>query len=97
MEEAVFNQAQTIMQTNSHPPAPAGKIINPLAGLVHCDMCGSSMVMRPYSGSNQPPTLICTVQSCKNVSSYFDLVEARLLDFLRDWIEEYKAEWNRRG
>ncbi|MBX6396190.1 MAG: recombinase family protein [Alicyclobacillaceae bacterium] len=96
VDEETFRRAQEILRANSHPPAPAGKISNPLAGLIRCDMCGSSMVLRPYSGKNTPPTIICQTQGCRNVSSYFHLVEERLLQSLREWLSSYKAQWEQR-
>lgn len=96
IDEDTFRRAQEIMSENSHPPAPAGKISNPLAGLIRCDMCGASMIMRPYTGKNTLPTIMCPTQGCRNVSSYFHLVEERLLQALQDWLVSYKAQWEQR-
>jgi DNA invertase Pin-like site-specific DNA recombinase len=95
IDEVTFWRAQELLKENGHPPIPAGKISNPLAGLIKCDMCGGAIVLRPYSGKNNktPPTLICQSQYCKNVSSYYHLVEERLLQSLRDWLKSYKAQW----
>ncbi len=95
IQEAVFNQAQEIMKEKTHLPAPSGKIRNPLAGLVKCDLCGAAMVLRPYNeiGRKTPDTLMCSTQYCKNVSSYMYLVEERLLEGLNNWISSYKEQW----
>ncbi|HHY66102.1 MAG TPA: recombinase family protein [Alicyclobacillus sp.] len=92
VDEETFRRAQEIMREHSHPPAPTGKISNPLAGLIRCDMCGGSMVLRPYSGKNEP-MIICPRQGCKNVGSYFHYVEDSLLQSLKDWLSSYKAQW----
>jgi site-specific DNA recombinase len=91
IEEEVFNRAQEIMKDNSHPPAPKGKVSNPLAGLIRCGMCGGAMVLRPYGG-RQPDSLICSTQACKNVSSYFYMVEERVLQGLESWLSSYKEQ-----
>lgn len=93
VDEETYRKAQEIMKEHSHPPAPAGKISNPLASLIRCDMCGGSMVLRPYSGKSTPPTIICPTQGCRNVSSYFHLLEERLLQALQEWLKSYKAQW----
>lgn len=91
ISEKVFQKAQEIMKENGHAPVPRGHISNPLASLIKCDMCGGAIVLRPYGGKN-PPTLICTTQDCRNVSSYYHMVEQRLLDGLKTWVSSYKAE-----
>lgn len=88
----MWDRAQEIMASNSNHTGPRGVISSSLAGIVKCELCGKAMVRRPYS-SNQPPSLICTTRGCKNISSAFELVEARIIDGLRLWIEGYKAQW----
>ncbi|RAV22241.1 recombinase family protein [Paenibacillus contaminans] len=95
IDEAQYNLAQQYMNENGHPPAPAGKISNPLASIVKCGICGAAVVLRPYRGKNKttPSTLMCSTQYCKNVSSYYHLVEERLLESLKEWLSTYKAQW----
>ncbi|KKX54435.1 recombinase family protein [Brevibacillus borstelensis] len=92
IDEDTFALAQTIMEENRHTPLPKGKISNPLAGLIRCDMCGGPMVLRPY-GEKNPAAMICPAQDCVNVSSYFHVVEDRLLRSLQEWLKSYKAQW----
>lgn len=75
----IWDKAQAIMQTRTHAPAPAGVISSSLAGLIRCELCGRSMVRRPYT-RNQAPSLMCTNPTCKNISSAHDLVEERILE-----------------
>lgn len=98
IDEITFKRAQEIMNENSHPPAPAGKISNPLAGLIKCDICGAAIILRPYGGKKTakkktPPMLMCSSSQCRNVSSYLHLVEERLLQALGEWLKSYKAQW----
>ena len=51
------------------------------------------MVRRPYSGRNQPDTLMCAYTSCDNVSSALHLVEARILKSLSEWLSDYRLQW----
>ncbi|WP_274363744.1 recombinase family protein [Paenibacillus thermotolerans] len=95
IDDITFKRAQNIMQENSHPPAPKGKVSNPLAGLIRCDMCGSPMQYRPYKRTPRP-SLICQTQGCPNVSSYFDIVEEKLLEGLQVWLQSYRDQWGAR-
>jgi gas vesicle protein len=95
VEEQTYRLAAKILEENGHSPAPAGKISNPMAGIVKCEVCGAAIVYKPYSGRNSqtPASLLCSTQYCKNKSSYFYLVEEKLLKALQDWLSAYKAEW----
>ena len=94
VDEAVFLAAQDLIAQKGPPPVQSENIVkNPLAGLLVCGKCGRRMVRRPYSHHNTPPTLMCAATSCANVSSAFALVEKRVLDGLREWLEDYRLEW----
>lgn len=94
IDEKTFNTAQQFMAKN--PPRPLrekGAVKNPLAGLVMCGKCGKRMVRRPYAKKGQEPTLMCQDPHCDNVSSNLSVVERRVIDALRDWVTEYKVQW----
>ncbi|MFD0868814.1 recombinase family protein [Paenibacillus residui] len=91
VDEKTWEKAQEILESKDITPAPTGIITNPLAGLIRCDICGRSMVRRPYH--NRPAAIMCATSLCKNVSSELDLVEDRLLEGLRIWLKDYKAQW----
>lgn len=86
----IFNKAQNILKSRSHIPYNS-RIVNPLAGLIVCENCGSSMVMRTYS--NSAPHIIC-YRKCGNKSSRFDLLEDRILYSLKKWMTNYSLDWN---
>ncbi|MET3846843.1 recombinase family protein [Paenibacillus sp. OAE614] len=92
VSKELWDKAQEILNSRTHAPAPAGVVTSSLAGLIKCELCGRSMVRRPYT-SNQPPSLICNTPTCKNISSAFELVEERILEGLKKWLKEYKAQW----
>ena len=90
-----FKKAQDILRRKYHVPYQlVHGVTNPLAGLIRCGKCGSSMVLRPYT--KQKPHLICYSKDCSNKSSRFEFVEDRVLDGLKSWLREYKAEWGKR-
>lgn len=94
VDVGVWETAQANIEKN--PPRPIGDrntVKNPLAGLVVCGMCWHKMVRRPYPG-DYPASLICAVQSCKNVSSALDLVEQRVIDALSDWLGDYRLKFD---
>lgn len=91
--EEEYVKAQTRLSSKYHVPYQlVNGIKNPLAGLIRCDICGASMVLRPYS-HQQYPHLIC--QHCSNKSTRFMHVEDKLIQGLREWLAQYKADWKR--
>lgn len=96
IDENIFNLAQKYLAENPSLPVPNRyKIKNPLAGLIECGMCGRNMNRRPYPKS--PSSLMCVGPTCPNVSSPLHLVEKKLLQILKDWLEVYKLEIKKQG
>ncbi|NQX67944.1 recombinase family protein [Paenibacillus alba] len=93
--EDTFYKAQEILYGSPQRSAPSKKLSNPLAGIIRCGMCGGAMQRKPYRGRNNqtPPSLICSTQYCKNVGSYFDIVEKKIILGLKQWLAEYKSRW----
>jgi DNA invertase Pin-like site-specific DNA recombinase len=90
----IWQKAQDILKSKYHVPYQLENgISNPLAGLIRCELCGSSMILRPYIG--QQPHIKCYNRFCKNKSSRFTYVEEKLLVGLKTWLVQYKAEWNK--
>jgi hypothetical protein len=90
----VFAKAQEMISQN--PPRPVGEkhvVKNPLAGLLRCGKCGRSMSRRPYQ-SGYPDTILCAIPECSNVSSHFSIVENRVIEALKEWLQGYKLDWN---
>lgn len=94
VSEETFNIAQDYLDSNrKRPLGESGKLTNPLAGLVYCSKCGHAMVRRPYDRPGSRASLMCHDTACDNIGSYFDIVEERILDALRDWVENYKTHY----
>lgn len=70
---------------------------NPLANLVKCAFCGHNMSRRAYytsctkNGDLHKDTLLCRTMGCKNVSSDLDIVEERILKYLKIKLENYET------
>lgn len=100
IDDATFSLAQEyISQNPPHPIGEKNKIMNPLSGLVVCEKCGKKMVRRPYSNKKQADTLLCADTACDNISSALKSVEERVLRSLREWLAEYRLQWeaNKKG
>lgn len=93
VSKELFEKAQAILKGKYHVPFQLiNGITNPLAGLIKCELCGASMIYRPYK-HQQYPHLLCINPQCKNKSSRFEYVEQRLLDGLTAWLENYRVQW----
>lgn len=89
-----FEQVQEILLTKHHLPYKfANGVVNPLAGIIRCDMCGNSMVYKKYN-HQQYPHLICCNNQCKNKSCRFEYVERRIIEGLQLWLNDYRRQWD---
>lgn len=90
ISESDFELAQKLLYNNRSRTYKKGYTIqNPLSGLIKCKKCNHNMVRRPYK-NKQPDSLICQTASCNNVSSMLFLVENKVLEILREKLNEYK-------
>lgn len=51
------------------------------------------MQRRPYAKSGKPATLICSNPKCDNVSSKLYIVENKIIESLKIWLENYKFDY----
>lgn len=81
---------------SKHTPAVVNNktIQNPLVGIVVCAKCGKLMQRRPYKARGWEPTLICPNTKCDNVSSKLCIVEEKIILSLKDWLKDYKIDYN---
>lgn len=92
IDDETFQKAQELLKDKYHVPYQLENgITNPLAGLIRCEMCGASMVYRPYM--TQAAHLMCYNRFCENKSSRFEYVEDKLVMALEHLLEALKAEW----
>lgn len=88
ISQELFDEAQKIRLTRTHPPTYTGELRNPFAGLIYCKNCGSA-IQRQFSkkGGNR---LLCTNTSCTR-SIRTEYVEKYLLDFLKQILADYET------
>ena len=93
IDEDTWNIVQSKRVLNN-PPVPHNNIVkSPLAGLVYCSKCGKPMQRRPYNKADKPATLICNNPRCDNVSSKLYIVEEKIIQALKIWLENYKINY----
>ena len=98
ISEEVFYKAQEFIRNNrARPVGERHTVKSPLAGIVICAKCGHRMVRRPYNDRDYPDTLMCADTACDNVSVALHLVEERILESLRDWLDSFRLEWEIEG
>lgn len=89
-----YQRAQEILSKKYHVPYQLENgITNPLAGIIKCKKCGTSMVLRPYKEKDDQ--LMCYAH-CGNKSSKLKYVEHQLIAALNEWLEKYKAQYDTR-
>lgn len=91
--EEEFAKVQDMLAGKYHSPYQlVNGLRNPLAGLIKCGLCGMSMIYRPYA--NQKAHFICYNKQCHNKSSRFEYVEKAVLNGLKLWLRQYRAQWD---
>ncbi len=96
-EPIIDTKTWELVQEKRKQHAPKVKhsnsIQNPLVGLVFCEKCGKPMQRRPYTKSDKPATLICSNSKCDNISSKLYIVEDKIIETLKIWLENYKVDY----
>ncbi len=86
ISQHTWTAAKAAMARRAHAPVPGRrKLVNPLAGLLRCGVCGRTLVQLPQ-GSHGAPLLLCPTVKCPTVASRRDVVEQALLSALRQWL-----------
>jgi hypothetical protein len=80
ISQEIYDKGQIIKRSRFTTPVKLGtELVNPLAGLVMCKICGSKMCRRPYQ--KQIAHIICP-NKCGNKSARFEYVENRVIEGL---------------
>lgn len=91
-----FSLVQETIKRRTRAPLKADlSLKNPLSGLVFCGKCGSIMTRLGENSRCRCATLKCSNRYCDTVASKLHLVESAVIDFLTNWIEEYKINVER--
>lgn len=86
IDEVTFNKAQYYKSLNPANPAQ-GTLQNPLAGILICSKCGKKMIRRPHSKCED--YVICPTVGCPNVGAPLEIVENRVIEGVKLWLDEY--------
>ncbi len=96
-EPIIDNKTWELVQEKRKQNTPkvnhSNTIQNPLVGLVFCEKCGKPMQRRPYTKADKPATLICSNSKCDNISSKLYIVENKIIESLKIWLENYKVDY----
>lgn len=65
---------------------------NPFSGLIYCSKCNSLMTRMGPNSRNKYATLKCPNKYCDNISAPMFLVEDEVINFLQNWIQEYRLQ-----
>lgn len=82
IDEHLFEKAQEKLAMKSVKVKISTELANPLASIVRCSICGSSM-------QKATTKFRCHRERCPNVISYFDVVEKRLIDELKAELADF--------
>lgn len=94
----IFSKAQELAHSKPAAPITSNKILkNPLSGIIKCGKCGSLLTRAVSNTKDNYYNLRCPNRDCDNVSAPLYLIEQKLLEALRDWLEGYELEWEKEG
>lgn len=93
VSDDLFYAAQEILRRKGPCPVPINdRVVNPLAGLIVCAKCGRKMGMKRNRNS-----ISCPNRTCDNISSYYQVVEDKLLKELSDLLGNYRLNYASSG
>ena len=92
ISDELWNLTQNKLSKNVAPVQHNNIIKNPLAHLLVCQKCGKYMQRRPYNKRGQATTIQCTNPNCDNISSKLCIVESKIIQGLKHWLENYKVD-----
>lgn len=94
IDNKTWNLVQEKRKQNTPKVGYSNIIQNPLVGLVFCKKCDKPMQRRPYTKADKPATLICSNPKCDNISSKLYIVENKIIEALKIWLENYKIDYD---
>ena len=93
IDENLFYSVQKRLKTYSSPKVNTNNILkNSLSGLIYCKCCGNAMRRKPYSKNRARDVLICVNRNCNNKSAVFEVVEDRVLNWLKEYYVNLEIE-----
>lgn len=90
--QETFDLAQNIRCSRGHPAVRSSlDIVNPLAGLVKCGICGKSMTYR-HSSHDSQPFILCTTADCATRSTHLSVLLDQICASMQLTLEEYRQK-----
>lgn len=93
VDEETFWRAQELAKERIVPHSYSNTLSNPLSYIIKCGACGYTMSQR--SCKNKKPSLRCHKHCGGVMSTYIEVVEERLLEQLRNMLQDMKWEYER--
>ncbi len=93
IDTKTWDLAQEKKKQNTPKVKHNNVVQNPLVGLVFCEKCGKPMHRKPYTKANKPDILMCSNPKCDNISSKLYIVENKIIEALKIWLENYKVDY----
>ena len=94
IEQETFDLANEYLEKSVHFATPEKfELQNPFAGILICGKCGRAMQRKRRYSRNGTAGIVCTNLSCDNIGVGFDELETRILEALREWLNEYQLTW----
>lgn len=95
IDDEIFEEAQGVAKKRYTPRSHTNKTLrNPLAGLIKCGGCGSTMTIR--TDKNKPDSIRCYNNCGRVKSSYIKLIEERLLEAILKELAKLKYSFRYR-
>lgn len=90
--QEIYDKAQEIRSSRGHPAVKSrNDLINPLAGLVKCGVCGRSMTHR--NGERDPkPMILCASLDCPTRAAYTNRILDQLRESMQFTLDEYRRK-----
>ena len=89
---ALFDRVAAILSGHEKRPKNSMRqLVNPLAGIVRCSVCGKAMQVKPPE-NRRGEFLYCPTQDCPTFAAYLFVVEDMVLEFLAGWMADYDAD-----
>lgn len=88
----LFFAAQEKRKTRQIPKKKACKVVNPLAGIFYCAVCGKPIKYRAENGKYKPRFECINMKYCGNGSAQADEILQRVTDTLRDCISDFEVK-----
>ncbi len=90
----IFYKVQELLKEKPAAPVVSNKILkNPLSGIVKCGKCGSWLTRAVSNTKDNYYNLRCPNRDCDNISAPLYLIEEKLLEAMKNWLDGYMLEW----